>query len=276
MLANRWLARGGRALATCLLLITTVLIATADAPAASSRADATPAPLGASLSLPRFEGSRAVREPPPAGAHRVGEATVWAPLTTIATAMPGPAPLSVGVITMLHGACGAPVPTCALFSDDVTTRDWLVCPTGNATCAGGALDWRGSSEEKAAHLDAARDSIDTRYGDLMGPREILAGFSRGAFVARDVAYARPHRYRALILIGAAIQLDPERLRASGIERVALVSGRHDGARPTMVAATARLAAQGLSARFFDAGPIYHELPADLGRLMAEIVAWIDG
>src|SRR5690606_30277379 len=97
----------------------------------------------AALQVPRFEAHPSVRLPPPEGRHRIGPAEVWAPLPVLAHAVPGPAPLSAGVITMLHGACGAPLPVCAGWSGEATDDSWLVCPMGNAHCDDGGLDWRG-------------------------------------------------------------------------------------------------------------------------------------
>jgi predicted esterase len=188
-----------------------------------------------------------------------------------AAVAPGPFPL----VLMLHGMCGEPRSVCEHWSEGGRHGSWLVCPRGNVPC-GEDFDWRGDGEEKARHLDAAAASVRARFGALVAPAgdDVLIGFSRGAFVARDVAYARPGRYRGLILIGAALSPDPERLRAAGIARVVLASGDHDGARPTMIQATAKLIRAGVDARFVSTGPIYHQLPANLDEILAPAIAWI--
>ena len=99
------------------------------------------------------------------------------------------------------------------------------------------------------------------------------GFSCGAFVARDVAYARRGRYRGLILIGAAMIPDAARLKGAGIRRVVMACGYHDGARAMMVRATAIMNRAGLETRFVSTGKIWHQPPHDLGAILRKQLAW---
>jgi hypothetical protein len=78
----------------------------------------------------------------------------------------------------------------------------------------------------------------------------------------------------MVLLGAAVRLDAERLRAAGVRRVLLAAGEHDEARPTMERTASRLASRGLPARFVGLGPIFHQLPADLGRVMRDALSWV--
>jgi predicted esterase len=194
---------------------------------------------------------------------------------TLAASAVGPSPFPL--VFMLHGMCGEPRSTCDFWSPGARHASWLVCPRGNVAC-GEDFDWRGDGEEKARHLDAAGGAVRARFGALVAPPgdDILVGFSRGAFVARDVAYARPGRYRGLVLIGAALSPDPERLRAAGIVRVVLASGDKDGARGAMIQATARLLRGGVEARFVSTGPIYHQLPENLEAILGPALAWVRG
>ncbi len=59
-----------------------------------------------------------------------------------------------------------------------------------------------------------------------------------------------------------------------MRRVLLAAGDWDDARPTMKLTAARLAAHGVAARFVGLGPIGHVLPADLGRVMKDALAWV--
>ncbi len=182
------------------------------------------------------------------------------------------------VLTMLHGMGSSPSRTCARVERASRDGFAVVCPTGNVHLGPDRADWAGEGEEKAAHvgaaLSAALSPLDLRPSAARG--DVLVGFSRGAFVARDVAYARPGEFRGLVLIGAALVPDAERLRASGVERVVLASGDFDGARSTMLLARAKLCAAGLPARFVSLGPVWHDLPADsLDRLRADL-AWVQG
>jgi predicted esterase len=177
------------------------------------------------------------------------------------------------VLTMLHGMGSSPSGTCARVRGAEALGLTVVCPTGNVDYGDGTADWTGEPEEKAAHLDralAGEIEPSAERGD------VLMGFSRGAFVARDVAYARPNRWRGLVLIGAALTPDAEKLRASGIRRVVLASGDHDGAKRTMVAARAKLCAAGIPARFVSLGPVWHALPEDSITRMQEALLWVGG
>jgi predicted esterase len=184
---------------------------------------------------------------------------------------------SGSVTTFLHGACMSAEETCARM-DPITEDDaWLVCPAGNASCGGDAVDWTGDGEEKAAHLDesvgAALAQLDLP-ASAEGRSDVLVGFSRGAFVARDVAYARPGRYRGLVLIGAALVPDAEVLHKNGVRRVVLAAGDYDGARRTMVQALAKLCAAGVPTRFVGLGPVWHALPKDSPTRLRDALAWV--
>jgi predicted esterase len=177
------------------------------------------------------------------------------------------------IVLMLHGMGGDPRNTCDFWSDDARATGWLACPSGNAGCCG-RFDWKGSGDEKARYLDEAvgvvRAAVPKR-GEEQPP--ILIGFSRGAFVARDVIYARPGVFDAVILLGAAVNPDPDRFKASGIRRVVLASGDYDGARASMIQSAKRLEAAGLPARFVALGRIGHALPTDLGRILRDALQW---
>ncbi|WP_437808174.1 alpha/beta hydrolase [Sorangium sp. So ce1078] len=179
-------------------------------------------------------------------------------------------------VILLHGMCGAPAPACDLWGEDSRDGHWLVCPAGNAGC-GAQYDWRGGGEEKALAIDDALAAVDAAIDPALADpsdKAILMGFSRGAFVARDVAYVRPGRFRALVLMGASLSPDPARLRASGVERVVLAAGEYDAARPVMQRAARTLDAAGLPARYLSLGRIGHWLPPNVGEILAEALDFI--
>lgn len=184
----------------------------------------------------------------------------------------GAAATSPARVTFLHGMCMDPRRTCDRVIGLGDGHAALACPTGNSVCGGGA-DWAGEVEAKAEHLDAALDAAWSHAGAKGRGADVLVGFSRGAFVARDVAYARPGRFRALVLIGASMLPDASRLAASGIRRVVLASGDFDPARRTMERAARELEAQGVPARFVPLGPVGHALPRDVAARLAAPIAW---
>jgi predicted esterase len=238
------------------------------APASPARppAEPAPAPWPASRQLLTTEaGNRVFAYPPLPAAAGGPEATGAAPAR-------GPMP----VVMMLHGMCGDARFACDFWSDAGREGSWLICPGGNARC-GEYDDWKGTGEDKAAALDQAIEAVDRAYGAgavTHAAGDILIGFSRGAFVARDVAYARPGRFRALVLLGASLSPDAARLKASGIQKIVMAAGEYDGARPTMQRAARALDAAGIPTRYVSLGRIPHALPDNLGEILRVELAWI--
>lgn len=177
--------------------------------------------------------------------------------------------------TMLHGMCSSMEWSCEAVRAALPEGFMLACPTGNRPCEDGP-DWGGDGREKAEHIHAAVDEALTQRGfdaSVVANDGVLMGFSRGAFVARDVAYESPGRYRALVLIGAVLSPDAKRLRASGIERVVLAAGDYDMAKETMQGATSKLTASGIPTRFVSLGRVPHTLPEDTAARLASAIAW---
>lgn len=185
-----------------------------------------------------------------------------------------PAKPRTPVLTMLHGMGMSPAGTCARVAGVRALGFELFCPAGNVDYGDGTADWAGEGEQKARHIDGALAAAVIEPSAEGG--DVLMGFSRGAFVARDVAYARKDRWRGLVLIGAALTPDAELLRANGIRRVVLASGDFDGAKKTMVAARSKLCAAGMPTRFVSLGPVWHALPPDSITRMKEALTWAGG
>jgi predicted esterase len=176
----------------------------------------------------------------------------------------------------LHGRDMDPIDLCERWANVGQERGWLACPAGNKP-EKEAFDWGGSADERLTALDAQLSAIDALYGQRLDRRlgDVIVGFSRGAFLARDLVEARPGRFRGMIVLGAAVRLDPDRLKASGVRRVLLACGDKDEARPTMTRTASRLAAGGVEARFMSLGPLYHVLPDDLAPVMRTALAWVN-
>ncbi len=174
---------------------------------------------------------------------------------------------------ILHGACSDAAWTCEKLKGAVPDSLTLACAEGNAACEEGGVDWIGTGTEKADHLDqffantAINEPAMTDHGNM------LVGFSRGAFVARDVALARPGRYSAIVLIGASIALDPNALKEAGIRRVVLASGDLDHAAKSMQSNHTKLVAAGLETRFVSLGRVYHTLPDDTAKRLRQAITW---
>jgi pimeloyl-ACP methyl ester carboxylesterase len=191
-----------------------------------------------------------------------------------AAAAPAFAAQAAPLVIVLHGMCSDPANDCARWSDAAAVPGWLLCPSGDTPCDSG-YDWSPGVRERARHLDGVLGMARAQWQPWLGSQPaVLVGFSRGAFVARDVAQASPGRYRGLLLIGAAVELEPERLREAGVRRVVLACGDLDGARPSMVHAAAVLRSAGLPTRFVSTGRIYHQLPADVGATLGAALGWL--
>lgn len=212
-------------------------------------------------------------EPGPEAREREGQRASEVAALPVAALAP-PRKSAPVVVTMLHGMCSDVSRTCDAVRAATPEGALLSCPQGNALC-GESFDWSGEGPEKAAHLDE-RVGADLEARGFARERsggDVLMGFSRGAFVARDVALARPGRYKSLVLIGAALSVEPKALAASGVRRVVLASGDHDHAARTMRALHTRLSAAGVESRYVSLGPVYHTLPPDTAERLREALRW---
>ena len=180
------------------------------------------------------------------------------------------------LVVFLHATCMEPADVCDFWSSGARDNNFLVCPAGPSTCYG-APDWSGSAKLKADTLDAALVAVDGTYGAWVDHDrgDVLIGYSRGAFAARDVLYERPGRFRGLILLSAAVSPDPARLKAAGIRRAVMATGDLDGSRPVMRKAVQALEAAGIPTRFVSLGRIGHWLPRDLETILRDAIAWVE-
>ncbi|MEO7331375.1 MAG: hypothetical protein ABI193_22560 [Minicystis sp.] len=183
-----------------------------------------------------------------------------------------------GMVVFLHATCMDPRPVCDLLGNTGRVGSFLVCPSGNATCAG-APDWHGTGAEKAAFLAQDLAKVEARFNRYLAHDDTLVGWSRGAFAARDILYdevargVTPH-FNSLVIVAADVGPDPVRLRAAGIRRVLFAGGDRDGARIAMQRAAVKLAAAGITTRYDSLGPVGHWLPDDFEARLAPGIAWI--
>jgi len=218
-------------------------------------------------------------DPPPLPTFPLRRTQIAVPENNPLELYPPSAPaLAEPLILALHGKDQDPIDLCEGWNHEGRPRGWLMCPAGNTAGAepGDAFDWGGSPEDRLAALDAQLAAVESVYGPLLdhAKGDVVVGFSRGAFLARDLVYARPGRFQGMILLGAAVRFEPERLRAAGVKRVLLASGELDDARKTMEHVALFLSSRGVEARFVSLGPIYHKLPPDLGRVMRDALRWV--
>jgi predicted esterase len=189
-----------------------------------------------------------------------------------------PATTAAPLVVFLHATCMQPADICDYFSEGARARSWLVCPAGPSTCDG-APDWSGTAQLKADTLAEALAAVERAEGAFVDHDrgDILIGYSRGAFAARDILYRKDRvgRFHGLILLSAAVSPEPALLKAAGIRRAVLATGDLDGSRPTMRRAAERLDAAGIPTRFVSLGRIGHWLPPDIARILREAIAWVE-
>jgi pimeloyl-ACP methyl ester carboxylesterase len=187
-------------------------------------------------------------------------------------AAPADPPRARATFVYLHGVCGLTVNGCGHFAG---APGWLVCPQANAPCAGGGSSWSGSVEDKLAVVDGALDAAHARWPESEGFPVVLVGFSQGAYVAVDVASARPGRFAGLLLLGADTEHAVDRLRASRVARVGLACGAYDMMFPRM-RGTPRALGAGVDARFASLGAVGHTYAAADGTddALTSLLAWV--
>jgi predicted esterase len=127
-------------------------------------------------------------------------------------------------------------------------------------------------------IESVQTSL-TALEPLLGPRTahdgtVLIGYSRGAYLARDVLYSSHDKYLGAVFLAALIDPDPVRLKAAGVRRVVVGCGDYDGAKATLKRAAQKLPLAGIETRFVSFGPMGHGLPEDMGAKLGEALDWI--
>jgi pimeloyl-ACP methyl ester carboxylesterase len=256
--------------------------------------DSAPTPARATLSAPVSELSAALEAAasapaaPTCAALSAGMHRVDAPTGAIHVAVPENATTCSPIYVALHGSGSSVLGVCARLAPltKIVAGDSapavMLCPTGNLPYDDGVADWMGPAEARALHLDRALEHAATLLG--LAPQNgsaqqgvpavaLLAGFSRGGFLARDLAYLRPGRYERLLLIGAAFMPDVTRWKESGVLGAIFAAPDFDGAATTMRHAALRTAASGLPSRFVSLGPHWHDLPEGSAQRLEESLRW---
>ncbi len=177
------------------------------------------------------------------------------------------------VAVMLHGMCGMPENTCPWFAASVARKSWLVCPRGTSRCEGAGSVWQW--KDNTALVDAAVKRVAAAHPGMVDDRTngTLIGFSWGALAALDVAQRGDGRWSSLILVAADVKPDAARLARAGVRHVYMGAGNGDMMRDPMLAASRRLASQGVPAIFVSLGNVGHTFPPDMETWVAGAVAW---
>jgi predicted esterase len=223
--------------------------------------------------LSLLNASQATEASPPARARLDLPATESSPGAVIYRARsPGAHPLTV----VLHGMCGDAARACSFFAEQVTASANLICPRASARCTGGGATWPEQGVAEAVESAVARakialgESVDDSHG------RTLIGYSMGAFRALGMAQSAGGKYPRVMLIGAKIALDSQRLEQNGVQRLLLCAGSWDMMHDHMQRETARVRRAGLSARFLDLGPVGHGLTSSFSEYLPQALSWLSG
>ena len=173
----------------------------------------------------------------------------------------------------LHGVCGLTQNGCGHFEG---APGWLVCPQANAACSNGGSAWGESVDDKLAVIDAALDASRAAWPESRTAPVVLVGFSQGAYVAMDVARARPGQFAGMLLLGADTAHGVDRIRAARVPRVALACGAYDMMFPVMRDTPRALGSFKIAAHFASLGRVGHTYAAEDGtdETLAALLAWL--
>ena len=174
----------------------------------------------------------------------------------------------------LHGMCASGALECPVFAAAARTG-YLVCPDGTGGCGGGGFLWAASQKSHESRLAAVRTALEASEGARVGKGpQALIGYSLGAPAALLQVVREPGRYHRLMLVNASVAPTAAQLKKAGIERVALVAGARDATAPKLSAVATRLAAGGITARYFALEATGHYFDAQSAERMAAPIAWL--
>lgn len=180
------------------------------------------------------------------------------------------------VTVYLHGMCASGALECPVFAAAARTG-YLVCPDGTGGCGGGGFLWAASQKSHESRLAAVRTALEASEGARVGKGpQALIGYSLGAPAALLQVVREPGRYHRLMLVNASVAPTAAQMKKAGIERVALVAGARDATAPKLASVAARLAAGGISARYFALEATGHYFDAQSAERMAAPIAWLLG
>lgn len=195
----------------------------------------------------------------------------YPPLPTSAAAL-ARAPLTV---VYLHGIHGRPENGCPWLREGATEIGWLVCPAANSPLPNGTFSWGGSLFEQHAVVARAEHAAQVN-GATADTANVIVGFSQGAYLAVDLVRARLGSYRGLVLIAADVEPTFAMLTAAGVDRIVLAAGDLDGSSGPLKRTAARLAREGMDARFVSLGPIGHTYATPETTALRDAIVWAGG
>jgi predicted esterase len=173
------------------------------------------------------------------------------------------------ILLYVHGRGGNPLEDCRKWARVARRFGWIVCPQGSATTDSGGRTWNNDSDAAKRTIDATVAALRAKFkGRVRTRKNILIGFSEGAFIAQQVGVRDPvHWNRWLILAandrywsGDAPQLLEQ--NRSKIRRVYLFTGENDGVVENTKRAGDMLKTARIPVKVRIAPGLGHEVPED--------------
>jgi predicted esterase len=177
-------------------------------------------------------------------------------------------PLSV---VYLHGMHGRADKGCPWMRSGASEVGWLVCPEAIEAEPNGVWSWGEDVYAQQAVVLRALHAAQAQ-GASREPG-VAVGFSQGSYVTLDLIRGRLASFRGVVLLGAEVHPNVDRLRAGGVLRVALGAGSKDAAYRSMKDEALRLSNEGMEARFFDLGAAGHTYAAEDVASLRDAIAW---
>ena len=181
-------------------------------------------------------------------------------------------PLSV---VYLHGMRGRAANGCPWFRGGASEQGWLVCPEAIEQQPGGSWSWGADVFKQAPIVEGALRAA--RESGASSEPGIAVGFSQGSYVALDLVKAHLASFRGLVLLGAELHPNAQRLKDAGIVRIALGAGQMDSlAYASLREEAVRLSNEGIETRFFDLGRVGHTYVVEDTKVLDDAIAFAGG
>jgi dienelactone hydrolase len=183
------------------------------------------------------------------------------------------------VLVNLHGMCNAPEYSCAPWLAAAGESHFVTCPRGGERCgADGGFGpyWARDAALVDEDLNRAIDAIDRESGGrLERAGAVLTGFSRGGYLALDLAKREPGRWPYLVIVEADVRVDAAMLEKAGVKAIAFVTGELSTQRRGMEKSAAALSTAGVRSKLWVMPGAGHAYSTDIAAIAKEALTFIE-
>ncbi|MFO0660702.1 MAG: dienelactone hydrolase family protein [Polyangiaceae bacterium] len=183
------------------------------------------------------------------------------------------------LLVNLHGMCNEPEYSCSPWLAAAGERYFVTCPRGPNHCgADGGFGpyFPRDAANVQEDLDAAVSSIEElSEGRLSQGDAVLTGFSRGGYLALDLAKRAPGRWPYLILVESDVRVDAEMLSKAGVRAIGLIAGEMSTQRAGMEKSYRKLSEQGVRVKLWVMPGAGHAYSNDIADIAAEALELVE-